>query len=664
MHYRRSSCLPLICLAMTLGGQAQAEEALVPRLARALDGKLQQTERRIMEVEARLATLARIPLEQTGERLGYHSRILQGSPEPLWVQVDLGASEAFDTVVIVPVVLPKEQGGIEGYGFPVRFKVEVSDEAAMTGARVVSDQTGEDVANPGRTPIIIRCREGHGRYLRLTVAVAAGRKGRDGKVAWPSLALAEVMVLRGDCNLAAGQAVSAPTSREAPPVWSLENLTDSESILGPPVSAASTERKGWHSIAYADANTPVQVRLDLGEVVAIEDVRLFPMRWTGYPHWVGFGFPVRYMIEASVEESFLHPISIANHTQADFPNPGTNPVVLPASGIRARHVRLTTTRLWERFTDHAIALSEVQVFSGGRNVARGAKVETTSVYPDKPWFNQNLVDGDASDNPILPLPEWLGQLEQSSAMEKMLAAQVSERESRLGQWQAWVVRTGIGLGALALALPSVFLIRNSLRRRRDLRQLRERIARDLHDEVGSNLAGIALLTREAEKADPETRAALLEEIQRVAQETSGSMHDLVWMIQPGAPGDMVTGLRALSERMLKGMKAIRFHHPTQPWRGSLSLEARRELYLMCKEALQNMVKHSGATEARIGVEPMGRTLAVTIHDNGKGFDPASVSANGFGLNNLRERAKRLGGTCEIESIAGSGTTVKMRVPLE
>ncbi|HSI62599.1 MAG TPA: ATP-binding protein, partial [Candidatus Saccharimonadia bacterium] len=152
-------------------------------------------------------------------------------------------------------------------------------------------------------------------------------------------------------------------------------------------------------------------------------------------------------------------------------------------------------------------------------------------------------------------------------------------------------------------------------------------------------------------------------IQRVAQETSGSMHDLVWMIQPGAPGDMVTGLRALAERMLKGLR-FSFEPPEGAWRGTLSLETRRELYLMCKEVLQNIVKHSGATEASVKLALTGRSLDVAITDNGRGFDSSSTTTSGFGLNNLRERARRIGGSCKIESVAGNGTTVTMSVPLE
>ena len=654
------------CFLLAGGSHAQEPDAPGQEQAVALlsrfDGQSQQLDTQIAQVTRELATLARIPVEQTGERIGYHSRIQQGGQGSLWVQVDLGAVVEFETVVLVPVVLPKEQGGIEGYGFPEGFRVEVAESADMTPAVMLADRTDAPVPNPGRSPIVISCAGARGRFLRLTATSPSGWRGRSGKITWPSLALAEIMVLQGDRNLAAGRTVTAPTSREAAPVWALQNLTDSESILGPPVSPVITPRKGWHSEAYPEAATPVSVTVDLGKPLPLDDVRLFPMRWEGYPHWVGFGFPVRFRVEVAQEPSFALSQRIAEFTGADFPNPGINPVVIPANGITARYVRMTATRQWERFTDHAVALAEIQIYAGGQNLAREAKVETTSVYPAKEWSNDFLHDGDASDNPILPLPEWIAQLQRSSTLEHDLATFVKHRRARQIALEAWAVRGGISLALLVFALALIFLVRASLRRRRELRQLRERIARDLHDEVGSNLAGIALLSREAAQAGDGQRDALLEEIRQVAEETSGSMRDLVWMIQPGTAGDIVTGLRTLAERMLKGRNVI-FHPPVEAWRDTLSLDAKRDLYLMSKEALQNVVKHSGATEVTLAVQPVGREISIAISDNGIGFD-ASVPASGFGLANLRTRARQLRGKCEIETRPEGGTTIRIVVPLD
>lgn len=628
-----------------------------------LDGTLKHLNEDITLLESRLAKLARLPEEQTGERLGYHSRILQGARAgDLWVQVDLGASREFDTVVLVPVVLPRELGGIAGYGFPRRFRITVAETADMANEQVLIDSS-TDLPNPGRTPLLIHAKGARGQHLRVTATGPTGRVGSDGKINWPSLALAEVMVLRGDQNLAAGRRVTAPASREAAPVWSLQNLTDGESVLGAPVGAQTRTRKGWHSIAYPEATSPVSITLDLGQTMPIDDVRLFPMRWEGYPHWLGFGFPVRYKVECADDPSFSTTRVMADFTGHDVPNPGMNAVTLPADGVQARLVRITATQQWERFTDHAFALSEVQVYSGGANAARQATVTTSSVYPATPWANENLVDGDASDNPILPLQDWVQELQESSRLEHELKSLKGQRYQREAKWRRGLLRGGIGLVLLTLAALVTSLVRNSLRRRRELRALQQRIARDLHDEVGSNLAGISLLSREASQtASPPLRRQILEEVCRVADETAASMRDLVWMVQPGMPGDLVSGLRLTAGRMLHGM-SVQFQPPETALPPRLELEFKRELFLIFKEALQNIVRHSGARHVVISFTREGRLMVVRIKDDGKGLPKAGETPSpGNGLDNMRQRARSLRGEVRLSSPGEGGCEVQIRVP--
>lgn len=628
------------------------------------DGVLQQIEARLTAARDEVSTLARIPDDQTGERTGYHSRILQGGRhDDLWVQIDLGQSREFDAVLLVPVVLPREQGGTAGYGFPRRFEVSTSEEAGFSSPTVLADETQEDLPNPGREPLLYSCRGARGRYVRLTATGPTGRLTPKGVVNWPSLALAEFMVLKGDRNLAAGREVSAPTSREAPPVWSLRNLTDGESILGAPVGASQTPRKGWHSIAYPEADTPVSVTLDLGAPLPLEDVRLFPMRWEGFPHWLGFGFPVRYKVQGAVDAEFANPVTIADHTLQDAPNPGMNAVVLPADGLQARYIRVTATRQWERFTDHAFALSEIQVFSNGVNAARQAVVEATSTYPDQPWAAMNLVDGDASDNPIIPIPDWIAQLRAASRLEHEIAGLELARQTRLAYWDRLMARTSIGGGTFVLATLAAFLVRNTLRRRRELRALQQRIARDLHDEVGSNLAGISLLSREASQtASPPHRRQLMEEVCRVADETAAAMRDLVWMVQPGAPGDLMSGLRLCAARLLGGLQ-VQFQPPEEPLPANMPLDFKRELFLIYKEALQNISRHSGARSVVISFTRERRMLVVRIRDNGRGLGgDASTTSTGHGLENMKHRARGLRGEVRLHSPPEGGCEVEIRLP--
>lgn len=628
--------------------------------ARRFDPVLRKQEEQMICAQRELASLASIPADQTGERLGYHSRIINDRTD-LWVQVDLQSPQALDQLVLVPVVLPREQGGIAGYGFPRRFHVELSLAPDMSDAVILADHRGADMPNPGRLPVIIPCHGVTARYIRLTV-LAPGQAGVT--LSSPLLALAEIMALRGDLNLAAGRPVQAPTSRDAPPVWSLQNLTDSQSILGPPEGTQSTRECGWHSDVLPSQDTPQEITLTWDEPHVLDDVRLFPLRWKGYPHWVGFGFPLRFKVEAWADRDRAPSMLIADHRKADFPNPGLNPVVMPADNILAQRLTLTATRQWERFNDYACALAEVQVFSRGKNIAPLGKITATTTYDRdsrRPWSHDNLLDGNTTLHPILPLDEWLRQIQRSTVLEAALTVLRAAHEKRLTRWRHGLFSGSVTLAALAFVLVGWVALRASLRRRRELRSLRERIARDLHDEVGSNLAGIALLGREGVKHAQGPAAATLAEIQQVAEETAGSMRDLVWMIQPGSPGDLAGGLRQAAERLLRGL-AVTFHPPEKAMPPYLAPDFKREVYLIFREALQNIARHSHAGCVEVRLHSNGRTLCLVVVDDGEGFDTSQAESLGYGLTNMRERAKRMGGRCDIQSEPGGGTEVRLEVP--
>ena len=95
----------------------------------------------------------------------------------------------------------------------------------------------------------------------------------------------------------------------------------------------------------------------------------------------------------------------------------------------------------------------------------------------------------------------------------------------------------------------------------------------------------------------------------------------------------------------------------------LSAEARHNLYLASKEALNNIVKHAAASEVWIRLQLNGAGFTLSIEDNGKSFDPARPPERGNGLQNMRKRLDDIGGQCEIESVPGSGTRVKLSVAL-
>ncbi|HEX4607558.1 MAG TPA: DUF1549 domain-containing protein, partial [Urbifossiella sp.] len=158
---------------------------------------------------------------------GYHADIADRPDRAKWVQVDLGESVAIDRVVLRPCFDDFNSIG-PGFGFPVRFKVEVSDDPQFARPVVVADHAAADVPNPGLSPVRLTGNGAQGRYLRLTATKLANRLPTD-----YILAVAELEAFdAAGTNRAAGKPVSSLDSIEAPTRWRRANLTDGKFPTG------------------------------------------------------------------------------------------------------------------------------------------------------------------------------------------------------------------------------------------------------------------------------------------------------------------------------------------------------------------------------------------------------------------------------------------------
>ena len=195
-------------------------------------------------------------------------------------------------------------------------------------------------------------------------------------------------------------------------------------------------------------------------------------------------------------------------------------------------------------------------------------------------------------------------------------------------------------------------------------RVRLRIATELHDDIGSSLSQIALLTEVARK-DPSGAAERLGRVADLARELLESMSDIVWAISPqwDSVNDLVSRMRRFANDVL-GAREIEFSFHSGGVEEGLAAEAetRRQVYLIFKEAVHNIVRHAGCRHAAIefGVEQGSMVLAIC--DDGRGFD-AATEGRGNGLASMRQRAQRLSGELEIREAAGGGTAVRLRVPL-
>jgi ligand-binding sensor domain-containing protein/signal transduction histidine kinase len=229
---------------------------------------------------------------------------------------------------------------------------------------------------------------------------------------------------------------------------------------------------------------------------------------------------------------------------------------------------------------------------------------------------------------------------------------------------------GILCGWVVLALRRRhYRIVERLEHQRALELERNRIARDLHDDLGLGLTEIGLLGDLAGASDGLPRASLerLREITGRARTLATSLDEIVWAINPAndTSQSLVDYIFPYTQNIL-GKAGIRCRlEVIEPLPArNLSAEYRHEFFHAYKEALNNIIRHSGATQVQVSIGAANDNLLIRISDNGSGLKDAADKGARHGLSGMRERLSRLGGRCEITSLADGGTTVVFTIPVK
>jgi signal transduction histidine kinase len=195
---------------------------------------------------------------------------------------------------------------------------------------------------------------------------------------------------------------------------------------------------------------------------------------------------------------------------------------------------------------------------------------------------------------------------------------------------------------------------------------RARIAQDLHDDLGASLTEISLLADLAaeERQEAGGEDDTLPEIAATAQNLVGALDEIVWAANPrhDTLRSLAEYLTSFAAKFLGRAKiTLRRDVPRDLPERSLDAKRRHSIFLAVREALNNAVKHSGASEVWLRLRLDNDRIEVAIEDNGRGFDP-QASGEGDGVGNLASRLERLGGRGRIESRSGGGTRVLLTLP--
>ena len=646
---------------------AFADSSAVPtplaRLAAAFSPRLRALTAEREELGKELAAVPVLNSVPTREAAGFHSSIVASANSTSWLQVDLGDERSIDTIALVPAYAAVGEYPGQGYGFPPRFRVELANDAAFTLPRIVADFTREDFPNPGVQPVVIQVANERARFVRVT----ATKRWQRGDTAL--LALGELMVMSGDRNLAIGRPVRVSDSGESLPQWSSSYLVDGQSVLGLPLTDVPSPSNGYHSLEWEPRFDAIKwVQVDLGRSLPLDEVRLIPSRPRDWSLVTGFGFPLRFRVEACDEPNFDVPLVLRSEEANDFRNPGENAVTIPCGGVTARFVRVTATKLWLRRNDYVFALAELQVFAGGTNAALGAKVQALDSVEHGYWSKRALVDGFSSQKRLAPLGAWLRGLARRGELETRLkqldgefARQIHDTLAKLGRWS---------IGAMVVVVTGIALLvyRYRLVRMLELERLRTSIATDLHDELGTRLTRIGLLSELVERQTAGAHPAKSEiaQISAMTHDMVRTMDEIVWAVNPrnDTLEDLANYILHFAQEFFRHASVrCRLDIPASLPPLRLTTALRHNVFLAVKEALNNVVRHAQASNVRVTLRLEGTVLSIVVQDDGRGFNEESQRPSGNGLRNMQQRLESIGGRVEVESGSGIGTTVRFHAKL-
>jgi two-component sensor histidine kinase len=239
-------------------------------------------------------------------------------------------------------------------------------------------------------------------------------------------------------------------------------------------------------------------------------------------------------------------------------------------------------------------------------------------------------------------------------------------------WARWWF---LVLVAIGLMLILYRFYRYRVARLLELERVRTRIATDLHDDIGSSLSRMAILSevakRRMEGAEQES-VSILSEIADSARGVVDSMSDIVWAIDPRRDDlrNVVFRIRQFASDVLGANRiAWSFQAPAEFDKIKLNPQQRRHIFLIFKEAINNSARHADCSSVWLSLAIVHNQIVGEVRDDGRGLavtsdPPVFEGRGGQGLENMRSRAAQLGGQLIIDSAPGGGTCIRVEVPLK
>ncbi|MGJ8650253.1 MAG: sensor histidine kinase [Opitutaceae bacterium] len=611
-----------------------------------------------------------LQFDQYGYHGGYLPQLDELPGEPRWtVDVRFLKGAKMKQVILVPA-MDRRFDERSSYGFPLRFRISKIFQDGST--EVIDEWLDQDCPNPGRMPMIIDVAEEWPRGFRIEVFKGAVEGERE------LFALDEAYGITSKGEITNAESVNVSSSFESLPYWHEDYLTDQKTSLGLPlggvegdsVSALSTE---FNAVFDQASTERLSIEFDLGENKELGWLSLYPASIQNGILIPGFGFPGGIEVLVYREDKAGKPVPQRLNRLLKYENlrPAHNLLRLPLYSLNARWIRV-------HFSDFPSS-GDQSYFSMGEAMISFKNVP----YPiqsmrilNAPEFEINgleaLFDGQAAGRPVMFRLDWMQLVEQRRALLGELETVVTQ--SRLLREHLDRIYWVAGVSAVAVVLLSAITLSMYLivQRRLESRKLREQITTDLHDDIGSSLSAISLSLRGMRRhADNDKLHESCTKVDSIIARVQSSFHDVLWFTNTDTDTleQMLSKLVHVAEENVGRDQLVMDCPSTQtvPDR-KLKVMFKRDLLLIYREAINNAIKHSKASEIRITFRWTKNSLTISIADNGVGFVVDEVASQQgsrphLGLESLKRRAKRLHATFELISSPQDGTHLSLTIPL-
>jgi len=613
-------------------------------------------ENRRAAIDSELVQLATFTLSSGVGSVGYQSQWL-APDQQISLRIDLKEEHPIDQIILVPSLWRDTKTGVRSDGFPPEFRVLAG---TATTTNLLASFTREDRLLPRIAPLAIDFRTVRASWVRVQVRnppkIESGTKR--------AVKLSEIMVFSGAENVALRKPVEADSSKNT---LALHETCLVDGFVPYLLDSAHGEKSQSVQLWLDPSSRQHALSIDLGASLPVNQLNLHAIdqnRSIPASHLNDYAIPRHLQVTGANDVDFSDETVLFESRQHPIRNIG--PIMMQRfPETLCRYIRITaivpTSLLDPLSKNPMIAFSEIEVLSKGRNIAAGRPLSVGPGCRSRKHRSLALMtDGRNYFGDILPLRQWMNELAERHDLETERPAVVAELNRRYAR-QKRTVKGLIWMAALlAGGIAATILIERRIQRQK-LHRIRERIAADLHDELGANLHTIGLLSQLIENKAapiPEEAGRLFQRIRDITGRSSIAVRHIARMQEAGS---LYTGLHADMERAAERIVAELKHDiefDGEEYLARLRPQARVDLFLFYKECLVNICRHSGATElsTRLSATPQEVRLCVT--DNGSGLVGAAESGIPAALS---RRAKLMRARVSAESPASGGTRICLRL---